>query len=81
MDKKSRSLIKQLLDKKPACYVLITCSQLDEQEEMTVEMTYQGDPTLVRYLLRDAEEMIDEKYQNEDKVLDFETALPLKTST
>ncbi|BBI17234.1 hypothetical protein DB42_CE00160 [Neochlamydia sp. EPS4] len=55
---------KQLYDtlaKNHACYVLITCDKPVEDGNMQVQMTYEGDASLVAYLLQGAQSFIDEK--------------------
>jgi hypothetical protein len=42
-----------------ACYVLITCGKPSADGKMSVEMTYEGDPTLASYLLENAQGFID----------------------
>lgn len=42
-----------------ACYVLITCGKPAADGKMSVEMTYEGDPTLASYLLENAQGFID----------------------
>ena len=42
------------------CYVLITCGQPSADGKMSVEMTYEGDPTLASYLLENAQGFIDQ---------------------
>ena len=36
-------------------YVLITCGEPSRDGNMDVEMSYKGDPDLISYLIRDAE--------------------------
>ena len=43
----------------PACKILITCDQPAEDGKMSVEMTYEGDPTLASYLLERAQSFIE----------------------
>lgn len=61
MRKKSHKHLQEALDKNPFCYVLITCGQPSEDGQMRVEMTYQGDATLVAYLLQGAQSFIDQE--------------------
>ncbi len=59
MDKSVRSekKIKAALNRKCACYVLITCSEPNSSGEMDVEMNYEGDETLAAYLVENAAEV------------------------
>ncbi len=50
--------IKTTLAKNHSCYVLITCDGPDNNGEMQVEMTYEGDPALASYLLQGAQNVI-----------------------
>ena len=43
------------------CYVLLTCGEPNQNGEMDVEMTYEGDPYLVSYMIENAREMIERK--------------------
>lgn len=47
------------LKEEHACYVLITCGKPSAEGKMSVKMTYEGDPTLVSYLLENAQGFID----------------------
>ena len=53
--------IHKTLSKKHLCYVLITCTAPQEDGSMQVEMNYEGDATLASYLIKGAQEIIDEK--------------------
>ena len=48
-----------------ACYILITCGKPAADGKMSVEMTYEGDPTLASYLLENAQGFID---QDEERI-------------
>ena len=61
-----RKSIRETLAKDHACYVLITCSDLDDHGQMNVEMTYEGDPTLAAYLLHSAQSFIDTEEEEEE---------------
>ena len=43
----------------PACKILITCDQPAPDGKMSVEMSYEGDPTLAAYLLERAQSFIE----------------------
>lgn len=53
--------IKRQLSQNHSCYVLITCGEVNPEGEIQVDMTYEGDPTLASFLLRDAQKFIDER--------------------
>lgn len=61
MDKRGREHLQKALHKKTSCYVLITCGEPSEDGEMPVEMTYQGEETLVSYLLQGAQLHIEQE--------------------
>ncbi len=44
-------------------YVLITCTKPDKKGKMEVEMCYEGDETLVSYLVNNAGEILDERLE------------------
>jgi len=52
---------KELLDGKHAGYVLITCDDFDKRGEMEVQMSYEGDPSLISYLLKGAKSFVDKE--------------------
>lgn len=43
-----------------ACCIVIRCGQPNADGKMSVEMTYEGDPTLASYLLENAQGFIDQ---------------------
>jgi len=45
--------------KEPACKILITCDEPAADGKMSVEMTYEGDPSLASYLLERAQSFIE----------------------
>ena len=49
--------------KEHACYILITCGHPSADGKMSVELTYDGDPTLASYLLENVQCVLD---QDED---------------
>lgn len=62
---KKKKIVKLTEDK--ACYILITCGEPAADGKMSVEMTYEGDPTLASYLLENAQGFIDrdlERFSN-----------------
>lgn len=60
MKSKTDRAIKACLAKKHACYVLITCDRPQENGQMQVEMSYEGDPILAAYLVQGAQTIIEE---------------------
>jgi hypothetical protein len=65
MDKRGREHLRKALHKNISCYVLITCEGPSEKGEMPVEMTYQGEETLISYLLQGAQLHIDQDEEDE----------------
>jgi len=59
MSQSTHDEIKKILRRKPLAYVLITCTDPDEAGEMDVQLSSQGDPALVSYLLEGALEKFD----------------------
>lgn len=57
----NREIIEDTLAEKYTGYLLITCSGPDQDGEMHVEMTHQGDPVLISYLLKEAQNVVDEE--------------------
>lgn len=41
-------------------YVLVTCGHVSSDGKMKVEMTYEGDPALISYLLTKAQDSLEE---------------------
>ena len=41
-------------------YVLVTCGHVSSDGRMKVEMTYEGDPALISYLLTKAQDSLEE---------------------
>lgn len=56
----SSESIKDQLAKNHLCYILLTCDDPKENGQMQVEMTCQGDPILASYMLKNAQNLIDE---------------------
>jgi len=57
--------IRQKLEKKHVCYVLITCDAPTEDGEMKVSMSYKGDLVLASYLIQGAQNLVDEHFEQE----------------
>ncbi len=53
--------LRKKLAKDGACYVLITCEKPALDGTMQVQMSYEGDTTLVSYLLQGAQDYLDEQ--------------------
>jgi len=51
-----------------ACSIQISCTQVDEEGHMQVEMNYEGDACLAAYLLEGAQQIISEKIEEEEAV-------------
>ena len=47
--------VRKALTPDHSCYVLITCGHPQEDGEMEVELSYQGDSTLAAFLLESAQ--------------------------
>lgn len=60
MKKNGRKQSQKTLTSNLSCYVLITCEEASEDGQMPVKMTYQGDESLVSYLLQGAQNHIDQ---------------------
>ncbi len=59
-------LIKEKLEKSHDCYVLITCNYRDDGK-MDVSLDYQGNETLVSYLLEGAKASVDEQLEHAEE--------------
>lgn len=46
-----------------SAYILITCGNSSLDGKIHVEMTYEGDPSLVSYLLKTAKESMDQSIE------------------
>lgn len=53
--------VKALLEGRTSSYVLITCDNEDKKGEMQVQMSYEGDPGLISYLLKGAKSYVDKE--------------------
>ena len=53
------SQLKKALSDEQLSYVLITCSKPRADGKMDVEMDYEGDPDLIAYLVKNAEEHLE----------------------
>lgn len=59
VDESKRVTLSDELDEKVAAYVLVTCGPSSEDGKIQVEMTYQGDPAVISYLLAKAKDSLD----------------------
>lgn len=66
MDKRRRDHLQKALGKNLSCYVLITCESPSEDGKMPVEMTYQGEESLISYLLQGAQSQFDQEEEERD---------------
>ncbi|AGW39126.1 hypothetical protein CpecG_0021 [Chlamydia pecorum MC/MarsBar] len=48
------------LDEEVSAYVLLTCGKASSDGKMQVEMTYEGDPAVISYLLMQAQDSLNE---------------------
>lgn len=55
---------KKIQKKDETCYVLIRCGKPSADGKISVEMTYEGDPTLASFLLQSAQGFIDHGDEN-----------------
>lgn len=55
MKQDPHAMLKRSLRKNYACHVLITCENPDDEGEMRVRMTFEGDQALASYLLEGAQ--------------------------
>ncbi|CDZ81000.1 hypothetical protein BN1013_01528 [Candidatus Rubidus massiliensis] len=62
---KQNNHIKEALSKQHACYVLITCDEPSEDGNIQVEMSHQGDTSLISYLIQGAQSYIDDQEEEE----------------
>ena len=53
--------LKKALDRGIACFVLITCSEPNEEGKMEVELNYDGDETLAAFLVENAVKVFENK--------------------
>ena len=59
--------LKKALEKGTACYVLITCSEPNEDGKMEVELNYDGDETLAAFLVENAAQVFQSRNVRESK--------------
>lgn len=55
--------VREALVKKHACYVLITCGEPNEDGELQVEMSYEGDAVLAAFLIEGAQSAIESQIE------------------
>ena len=61
MDSELHDRLKKLMESSESCYIFISCGEPTDDGNMRVEMSYDGDPVLVSYLLENAQNTIDEQ--------------------
>ncbi len=59
---KAEKQIKKALNANCACYVLITCTQPSADGKMEVEMNYDGDMALAAFLVENAGQVFDDRF-------------------
>jgi hypothetical protein len=62
----SMTEIKNSLNEKNACYVLLTCSHPTKDGNMMVEVAYEGDECIASYLVDNAQHILDEQIRNSE---------------
>jgi hypothetical protein len=60
---KEKKQVKKVVNASHACYVLITCSEPNADGKMEVEMKYDGDETLAAFLIENAAQVFDNRFQ------------------
>jgi hypothetical protein len=58
--------IKKALGAKCACYVLITCTEPNADGKMEVEMNYDGDMDLAAFLVENASQVFDDRFNRRE---------------
>ncbi len=59
--------VKKVLANKHACYIVITCDEPGDGEEMSVQMSYEGDAFLASYLLQGAQSIVDNDLESQNE--------------
>ncbi len=59
--KEIKTILKRRKKGKTVCYVLITCSEPNEDGTMEVEMKYDGELWLAAYLIKNAQGVLEEE--------------------
>lgn len=63
---KAEKEIKKALNGKCACYVLITCTEPTADGKMEVEMNYDGDTDLAAFLVENAAQVFDDRFNRRE---------------
>jgi hypothetical protein len=63
---KAEREIKKAVSKNCACYVLITCTQPGPDGKMEVEMNYDGDTNLAAFLVENASQVFDDRFNHKE---------------
>ncbi len=53
-----KTILKRKKSGRTVCYVLLTCSEPNNDGTMEVEMKYEGEPWLASYLIKSAQEVV-----------------------
>lgn len=70
MKRSVRKHLEEALSEESICHILVTCHSPSKDGKMHVEMTYQGDPSLVSYLLQNAQNLIDQENDLDEEIED-----------
>ena len=81
MSKKINRKITEALAKNHPCYVLITCAPPTEDGYIKVEMSYEGEPEMVAFLLDDAQSYMDSSSEVLSKTTRAEKVLPFENES
>ena len=60
--------IKKSIKENCACYVLISCSEPNAAGKMEVEMHYEGDETLAAFLIDNAAQVFEDRFQKQESM-------------
>lgn len=63
---KSEKELKKAIGANCACYVLITCTEPNADGKMEVEMNYEGDESLAAFLVENASQVFDDRFNHRE---------------
>lgn len=63
---KAEKEIKKAIGENCACYVLITCTAPTADGKMEVQMNYEGDECLAAYLVENASQVFEDRFQRRE---------------
>ncbi len=63
---KATERIKRAVKQDCACYVLITCSEPNADGKMEVEMNYEGDESLAAFLIDNAAQVFNDRFEQKE---------------